>query len=276
MGIRDAITARDTNVGDGHALDAARKRSVEAILRRRTIGLTTHALPATATKALAFRAVLDPTCPGEPLPWLRHAATSRAARLRVLLRADPAPLVVELWRYVGVAHDQRRCPFCTSGAVEDAAHSLPHCTAWATQRADMLTALTDKLAAVMATTGPGVPAVFGDQWFASRPAPDRARYLLGAHVPGLLPHDSTPGVPIWTEEQAREIMAGISEVFVEYGWRMWQARGKPASTPTLALPASPLRGATVHPPHPLHRRPRPLDLPVHDQLVLILYIEGSL
>src|SRR5690606_18664911 len=81
LGLRDAITARDTNTGDGHALDVARKRSVEAILRRRTIELTTHALPAAAAKALAFRAVLDPTCPGEPLPWLRHAATSRAARL---------------------------------------------------------------------------------------------------------------------------------------------------------------------------------------------------
>jgi len=67
-------------------------------------------------------------------------------------------------------------PFCTSGAVEDATHLMLHCTTWATQRADLLTVLTDKLAAVMTTIGPGVPAVFGDQWFASRPAPDRARY----------------------------------------------------------------------------------------------------
>ena len=60
LGLRDAITARNTNTGDGHALDAARKRSVEAILRRRTIELTTHALPAAATKALTFCAVLEP------------------------------------------------------------------------------------------------------------------------------------------------------------------------------------------------------------------------
>ena len=72
--------------------------------------------------------------------------------------------------------------------------------------------------------GPCGPAVSGDQWFASRPAPDCGRYLLGVPVPGLLPHDGTLGAPIWTEDQPKDIMAGISEVFLEYGWRMWQAR----------------------------------------------------
>jgi len=66
--------------------------------------------------------VLGPTCVSEPLPWLRYSATRRAARIRVLFQPDSAPLDVELWRNVGVPHDQRRCPFCTSGAVEDAAH----------------------------------------------------------------------------------------------------------------------------------------------------------
>jgi len=38
-------------------------------------------------------------------------------------------------------------------------------------------------------TGP----IFADLWFASRPVPNRARYLLGALVSGLLRHDGTTG-----------------------------------------------------------------------------------
>jgi len=42
--------------------------------------------------------------------------------------------------------------------------------------------------------------------------------------PGLLLHDGTPGMPIWTEDHAKAIMTGISVVFMEHGWRIWQAR----------------------------------------------------
>jgi len=142
----------------------------------------------------------------------------------------------------------RRCPSCISGAAWSRTRHILLSTERAIRRANLL---TDKLAAVMAAIGPGAHAVFGDQ-FARRPAPDCARYRLGAPVPGLLHHDRTPGAPIWTVDQAKGIMAGISEICMEHGSRMLRQARIDAD---LVLPASPLRGATVHPTHPLHRRP---------------------
>jgi len=74
-----------------------------------------------------------------------------------------------------------------------------------------------KLAAIMATTGPGVPGVFANQCFASRLAPGHAFYPLGAPGPDLFPNNGVPIAPIWNEKQAKHIMTGISEVFMEHG-----------------------------------------------------------
>jgi len=35
-------------------------------------------------------------------------------------------------------------------------------------------------------------------------------FTVGALVPGLRPHDDTPGAPIWSDDQAKDVMTGIS------------------------------------------------------------------
>ena len=224
----------DSNAGDDHALDTARRRSVEAIQRRRTARITTHALPATATKAMTLRAVLDPTCnrcpgcatPQRAAPRVSASCSTRTRRPWLLVHRrreqvhrEGAEARVQLPEeggaqppLVGTVPLAGRCVRLCVTSASRTTSQLPATVPVLHQQRDRgrgappapvhdvgdpaLTAHTDRLVAVMATTGPGGPAVFGDQWFASRPAPDRARYLLGSPVPGLLPHDGTPGAPI--------------------------------------------------------------------------------
>jgi len=74
------------------------------------------------------------------------------------------------------------------------------------------------------------------------PASGRARHLLDVPVPDLLPHNGTPNAPIWSEDQAKDIGAGISEVFLDHGWHNVASAAGAHHRHLLARPISRLRG----------------------------------
>jgi hypothetical protein len=78
----------------------------------------------------------------EPEKYVKKIMSRVHRRAFALFRCGVAPIGIETGRYRGLPEDQRLCPFCTDGSVEDELHVLLKCPLYADLQTSLIDAFT--------------------------------------------------------------------------------------------------------------------------------------